>query len=137
MAKKIVPVSDKTLKGMSLNIDDRAFIKRSLDAHNEDWNKAFDKNIVELTKALAEVIQQQNERMFLSLEKQNKLITEIRNDVICIKERLKLLEQRQDTQDLRLRVLEIYAGWPSTIIRVLIAAIIGVLIALGLHSLIR
>ena len=132
-----IPVSAKTRKGMSLTSDDTQYLGRMLTVMDDSWNDAFDKSIAELTKALAEVIQAQNDRMFETLEAQNKLIMQIRDDVILIKDRLEKLEASQGSQDVRLILLEKYAGWGSTIIRIIFAAVMGAAIALGLHSLIK
>ena len=125
----IPPVSAKTLKGMSLNIDDRAWIKRSLDEMNQEWSDAFDKNITELTKALAEVIQEQNNRIFASIE-------EMKQSLADINTRLDSIEARLDDGDIKFAILERYASLPNTVIRTIVTIMIGLGLGFILHSII-
>ena len=125
----IPPVSAKTLKGMSLNIDDRAWIKRSLDEMNQEWSDAFDKNIAELTKALAEVIQEQNNRIFASIE-------EMKQSLADINTRLDSIEARLDDGDIKFAILERYASLPNTVIRTIVTIMIGLGLGFILHSII-
>jgi hypothetical protein len=121
------PVSDKTKKGMSLNIDDRAWIKRSLDEVSQEWNDAFDKNISELSKALAEIIQEQNNKIFAELEK-------IHGTVDVIMKRLDSIEARLDEGDIKFALLERYTSLPNTIVRLGVTVLIGIGIGFILHS---
>ena len=123
------PVSEKTIKGMSLNIDDRAWIKRSLDEMNQEWSDAFDKNITELTKALAEVIQEQNNRIFASIE-------EMKQSLADINTRLDSIEARLDDGDIKFAILERYASLPNTVLRTIVTIMIGLGLGFILHSII-
>jgi chromosome segregation ATPase len=87
---------------MSLTVADQQFIKRALDVQCDTWNEAFDKNIVELTKALAEVVQAQNNKMFSVLEEQCALIREIQSDIKEIKQSIEHLNL--EIKDIRLEI---------------------------------
>ena len=97
-----VPVSAVTRNGMSLNPDDQKWIKVLLDLQNDSFNEAFDVNIKQLTCALAEVIQAQNDRMFTILEEQNKMIHGIQEDIKDIKQSIEHLNL--DIKDIRLEI---------------------------------
>ena len=131
MTKKLadieVPISKETRSGMSLNIDDQKWIKVLLDLQNDSWSESFDKNISELTGALAEVIQDQNKCLFNALARMEKsieiLATEIRevraevrelkssikeitNDLTNVKSKIKEHEFRIESLEKKIEVLE-------------------------------
>lgn len=97
-----IPISKNTAKGMTLTSDDRQYLQRMLSVQDDSWNEAFDKNIAELTKALAEVIQESNSRMFSLLEEQGLLIREIQGDIKDIKQSIEHLNL--DIKDIRLEI---------------------------------
>jgi peptidoglycan hydrolase CwlO-like protein len=106
MTKKLadieVPVSAITRNGMSLNPDDQKWIKTLLDLQNDSWSEAFDLNVKQLTCALAEVIQESNNRMFAVLDEQNKMIRGIQEDIKDIKQSIEHLNL--DIKDIRLEI---------------------------------
>jgi len=97
-----VSVSDQTRKGMSLTSDDVQYLQRMLTVQDDSWSDAFDSNIKELTKALAEVIQESNTRMFDILKEQNDLIKEIQSDIREIKQSIKNLDM--EIKDIRIEI---------------------------------
>jgi len=97
-----VPVSDRIKSEMTLKVADQQWFKRLLDLQQDTWNQAFDKNIVELTRALAEVIQESNSRMFSLLEEQGIAIREIQGDIKEIKQSIEHLNL--DIKDIRLEI---------------------------------
>lgn len=99
---KKVPVSDRIKGEMSLTVADQQFIKRVLDLQCDTWNDAFDSNVAELTKALAEVVQEQNHKMFSILEEQFVLIKEIQSDIKKIKQSIEHLNL--EVKDIRLEI---------------------------------
>jgi uncharacterized coiled-coil protein SlyX len=143
---KKVPLSKKSEEELTFTVADQQFIKRALDLQNDIFNEAFDKNIVELTAALAEVIQAQNEKMFAVLGEQTKQIEAISKNVDRIVGRLDKIEKRLDgietnltDKENRLVALEVYASFKQTLIRHTVAAIIwlsvGLCLGYYLHSL--
>ena len=136
-ADPVIPVSKKVKSGMSLNVCDQQWIKRLLDTQAGAIGEAFDVNITQLTKALAEVQEDQNKRMFTVLEEQNKLIKEIRNDVIGIKNdinsikiRLDNLSGKQNEHEVDITLLKKYTSFWSTALRVALAVALAVSISL-------
>ena len=108
-----INVSDKTRGGMTLTSSDVQYISRMLSLQDETWNDAFDVNIVQLTKALAEVMKEQNDRMFAVLDEQTKMIkgiqcdiNAIKSDIFDIKKRLDEIEDQVDEEENRLKVVE-------------------------------
>ena len=95
-------ISAKTQEGMSLTVDDQKWIKVILDRQQDSWNEAFDTNIEQLTKALAEVIQESHTRMFSLLEEQSKLIRKIQSDIGEIKQSIKNLNM--EIKDIRIEI---------------------------------
>ena len=102
MEEKDNSISTKTKQGMSLTIDDQKWIKVVLDRQQDSWNDAFDVNIEQLTKALAEVIQESHTRMFDLLEEQAKLIRKIQSDIGEIKQSIKDLNL--EIKDIRIEI---------------------------------
>jgi len=132
---KYPPVSDKVKSGMSLNVCDQQWIKRLLDTQASAIGEAFDINITSLTKALAQVQQEQNDRMFKVLEEQNCMIKgikedvgKIKDDILEIKTKLGELDSKQHDHDIEIILLKKYASFWSTALRILV----GVSIAVGL-----
>ena len=133
-------MTKKPLSKMTLTIDDQKWIKLLFDRQDEVHEKlladAFDLRDKELTKALAEVIEQQNKFLFDAIEKQNKLITGVQVSLAEITMRLDSIEKRLDDGDIRFALLERYASLPHTILRSVVAIAIGLATGWILHSLI-
>ena len=134
---KDVPVSEEVRQGMSLNPNDQQWIKRLLDTQAGAIGEAFDVNITQLTKALAEVQEDQNRRMFTVLEEQHCLIKEIKDDVkeikddiIEIKAKLGELDNKQHDHDIEIILLKKYTNFWSTALRVALAVALAVSISL-------
>ena len=136
-ADPVIPVSKKVKSGMSLNVCDQQWIKRLLDTQAGAIGEAFDVNITQLTKALAEVQEDQNRRMFTVLEEQHCLIKEIKDDVkeikddiIEIKAKLGELDNKQHDHDIEIVLLKKYSSFWSTALRIGITVGIAVGITL-------
>jgi hypothetical protein len=136
-ADPVIPVSKKVKSGMSLNVCDQQWIKRLLDTQAGAIGEAFDVNITQLTKALAEVQEDQNKRMFTVLEEQHCLIKEIKDDVkeikddiIEIKAKLGELDNKQHDHDIEIVLLKKYSSFWSTALRIGITVGIAVGITL-------
>ena len=101
-----IPISDETKKGMTLTIDDQAFIKRVLDRQDEAIERyiseTYDTHAGLICQSLAEVIQAHNDKIFGLLEEQNKSIAQIRDDIENIKESIGHLTL--DIKDIRLEI---------------------------------
>lgn len=103
-----IPISDHTKKGLtSDNIYYIGAIGRMLSIQDE---------------VIAEIIDAQTEKFELRFN--------------GIDKRLDLIEMNLSDKEKRLVYLEHYASWGHTVIRHLIAIIVGVLIGWGLHSII-
>ena len=102
MEEKDNSISTKTKQGMSLTVDDQKWIKVILDRQQDSWNEAFDINIEQITKALAEVIHESHSRMFSLLEEQAKLIKKIQSDIGEIKQSIK--ELNLEIKDIRIEI---------------------------------
>jgi hypothetical protein len=128
-------------KNMSLTVDDQKWIKLLFDRQDEVYTdifaKALDIRDKELTKALAEVVSNQDERMFKALNDQNLLICEIKTSIDRIMCRLNTIEDNLDSKEIRLRILERYVNLKNTIVRIAIGIIIGVAMALMLGVLLH
>ena len=128
-------------KNMSLTIDDQKWIKLLFDRQDEVYTdifaKALDIRDRELTKVLAEVVSNQNERMFKALDEQNLLICGIKASIDRIMLRLDAIEDNLDSKEIRLRILERYVNLKNTIVRIVIGIIIGVAMALMLGALLH
>ena len=99
------PVSDKTAAGMSLNIDDRKFIKMQIDGVIDRMDEKMDNNL----RFIAEIIIANNDKMFNHLDEQKAMmknietqIVSLRDDVIKIGDRVETLEQRIQLIETRL-----------------------------------
>jgi hypothetical protein len=136
-ADPVIPVSKKVKSGMSLNVCDQQWIKRLLDTQAGAIGEACNVNITQLTKALAEVQEDQNKRMFTVLEEQHCLIKEIKDDVkeikddiIEIKAKLGELDNKQHDHDIEIVLLKKYSSFWSTALRIGITVGIAVGITL-------
>ena len=101
-----IPISKKTSCGMSLNIDDRAFLQRMFTLQDNVYEdllaKTLDIRDKQLTGTLAEVLQDHYNRVFVLLEEQNKSIIQIREDIKEIKADIGHLTL--DIKDIRLEI---------------------------------
>ena len=126
-----VPVSKTTQKGMSLNIDDQAFIKRSLDIQNEgieDYiSKTYDLHAALICETVREIVKEQNDRMFREIK-------EIKTSIESINLRLDGIEGNLDVKEVRIISLEKYMSWESTLIRIALGVCIAVGIVYLLHG---
>lgn len=133
-------MSQKPLSKMTLTIDDQKWIKLLFDRQDETYEKiladTFNIRDAELTKALAEVIENQNKFLLDAIEKQNKLITGVQVSLAEITLRLDSIEKRLDDGDIRFALLERYASLPHSILRAIVAIFIGLALGWGLHSII-
>jgi len=131
MVKKIKvsdkpPVSDKTIKGMSLNIDDRSWIKRSLDDLGETWNSTFELNIAELTEALVKKI----DAKFLE---QNQELERIKDSIQAVNDKLEEIEKRLDDGDIAIALLKHFASTGQTIFRLGSGILVGIIVGFIIH----
>lgn len=134
---KDVPVSDEVRQGMSLNPNDQQWIKRLLDMQAGAIGEDVNTLITELTKALAQVQQEQNERMFKALDEQSCLIKgikedvkEIKGEIIDINKKLGELDGKQRTHDIEIALLKRYSSFWSTALRIGVTVSIAVGITL-------
>jgi hypothetical protein len=135
-----VPISAKAKKGMTLTGDDQQWLKRLLDLQSDSFNDAFDVNVTELTKALAETINESNLKMFSILDDQNKSIARIEVNVGKVMDRLSEIEKRLDgietnltDKEIRLILLEQYMSMKYTLVRGLIAIAVGLGLGFLIH----
>jgi len=132
-----VPVSEEVKNGMSLNICDQQWIKRLLDMQAAAIGEDIDIIITNLVKSLAQVVNEANQGMLRKLDEQSCLINtikndvqQIKNDIIDIKKQLGEIDDEQHSHATRIAILEKYAGFWNTALRVGIAAAIAVSICL-------
>jgi len=107
------PISEKTNAGMSMNIDDRKFIKMQIDGVIDRMDEKMTDNL----RIMAEIIITNNDKMCKHLDEQKDLmrsiekrITSLQDDVKKIgvrveslEERIQLIETRLDDYYLRLK----------------------------------
>jgi hypothetical protein len=80
---KDVNVSDKTLAGMVLTIDDRAYLQRMFcmqDEYTQDFiKKTYDEHASIICGVVRDMIKEQNDAIFAKIDEQNVIIKEIQS----------------------------------------------------------
>lgn len=132
-----VPVSEEVKSGMSLNICDQQWIKRLLDMQAAAIGEDIDVIISNLVKSLAQVVSEANQEMLRQMNDHKCLISgikedvqQIKNDIIDIKKQLGDIDDEQHSHATRIAILEKYASFWNTVLRVGLAAAIAVGICL-------
>jgi hypothetical protein len=139
---------------LSLNIDDQKWIKLLFDRQDEVIERQFTELNAEIARQhaveietitenlyvkVAEVIKEQNDRMFEALSKQNEAIAGIQTDVTEIRREMKALKSEMDQVEIdvksesdRIAVLEKRVSRENLLIYILIAVVLSVGASLGL-----
>jgi gas vesicle protein len=107
-----IPVSKKTREGMSLNIDDRAYLQRMFCLQDEVTEKyisdVYDTHAILITDTVREMLDEQKEQIIEMLSKFKEDIfcelKEIRKDIADLKSDIKGINL--EIEDLRKRVAE-------------------------------
>jgi hypothetical protein len=88
-----IPISEETKKGMSLTIDDQAFIKRCFDRQDETIEafikSTYDEHATIIIGVVREMIEEQNEKLLSKIDEQNKIIKEIQQLISDIQDELR------------------------------------------------
>ena len=127
-----LPISDKTREGLTPeNINYIGAVGRMLLLQDNYNEKLIDQIAIDL----AEVTTATNAKIFKLLEDQHTLILAIKTDIGAIKRRLDIIEDRLDTRDVKIALLEKYASFGNTAARIAVGIIIGIAIGWLLHSL--
>jgi len=144
----ITPDPDK----MNLNIHDQVWIKRIFDRQDEIITRQHEEAINLITDSvfvkLAEVLREQNERMFEVLNLQNQMIAAIASDITEIKRQTSIIEKdivrmegeinilETDVKDEgdRIGIIERRLSPRNMIIRITVGVIIAVTLSLVLFE---
>jgi seryl-tRNA synthetase len=97
-----IPGSEKTMSGMSLNIDDRAFIKRQNDFIIEFVTEKLDANL----RFIADILIANNEKMFAHFDEQKVMMKNIQREITSLKGDVKKIGDRVETLEERIQLIE-------------------------------
>ena len=97
-----IPGSEKTMSGMSLNIDDRAFIKRQNDFIIEFVTEKLDANL----RFIADILIANNEKMFAHFDEQKVMMKNIQREITSLKGDVKKIADRFETLEERIQLIE-------------------------------
>jgi CHASE3 domain sensor protein len=82
------------------------------------------------------LIREHNKEVINLLTAQHTLIREIRTDLTDnVKTKLRELENNEQNREKRLKLLEKYAGWQETSVRIFLAVAIAVILTVTIHKL--